>query len=179
MTYLEVARDFHTPVSANAPYSVPVIGSEQPGRSAIWRHWRFRDGHLKSLDPNITTAHQMFENTANRQPNNKCFGSRSYDPSTKTFGKYQWLTYGEVQRRRANLGAGIVQVNKDAGVLDQKYGIGLWCQNRPEWQITGNLDEEFQAVSLLTVTWTWRVCRSRSSQSPYMIHWALQQRNIL
>lgn len=47
------------------------------------------------------------------------------------------MTYDEVKKRRANLGAGIVQVNKDAGVLDQKYGVGLWCQNRPEWQLTG------------------------------------------
>lgn len=47
------------------------------------------------------------------------------------------MDYGTVQRRRANFGVGIVQVNREAGVLDQKYGVGLWCQNRPEWQITG------------------------------------------
>ncbi len=137
MSHLEVAKDYHTPPPAGAPYSVPVIGSEQPGRSAVYRHWRFRDGVLKTLDPNVTNAHQMFENTANRQPNNRCLGSRPYDPVTKKFGKYEWMTYGEVQKRRANFGAGIVQVNKKAGVLDQKYGVGLWCQNRPEWQITG------------------------------------------
>lgn len=137
MSHLEVAKDYHTPPPAGAPYSVTVIGSEQPGRSAVYRHWRFRDGILKTLDPNVTNAHQMFENTANRQPNNRCLGSRPYDPVTKKFGKYEWMTYGEVQKRRANFGAGIVQVNKKAGVLDQIYGVGLWCQNRPEWQITG------------------------------------------
>ena len=86
----------------------------------------------------MTTFHDMFESTANRQPNNKCLGSRPYDPVTKTFGKYEWMTYGEVQKRRANFGAGIVAVNKAAGVVEQKYGVGLWCQNRPEWQITGS-----------------------------------------
>lgn len=49
------------------------------------------------------------------------------------------MTYDEVKKRRANLGAGIVQVTKEAGVLDQKYGVGLWCQNRPEWQLTGKI----------------------------------------
>ena len=49
------------------------------------------------------------------------------------------MTYDEVKKRRANFGAGIVQVNKDAGVPDQKYGVGLWCQNRPEWQLTGEI----------------------------------------
>ena len=58
---------------------------------------------------------------------------------TKTFGKYQWLTYSDVQKRRANFGAGIVAVNRDAGITDQKFGVGLWCQNRPEWQITGEI----------------------------------------
>ena len=74
---------------------------------------------------------------AKRHPTSRCLGYRPYDAVTKSFGKYQWLTYGDVQKRRANFGAGIVQVCKEAGVLDQKHGVGLWCQNRPEWQITG------------------------------------------
>ncbi|KAK4692992.1 hypothetical protein P7C71_g4315, partial [Lecanoromycetidae sp. Uapishka_2] len=109
MAHLEVAKQYHPPPPAGAPYSVPVPGTAQPGRSATYRHWRFRDGILKSLDPNVRSAHQMFEETANRHPNNKCLGSRPYDPATKTFGKYKWMTYGEVQKRRANFGAGIVQ----------------------------------------------------------------------
>lgn len=137
MAYLERAKEFLAPPPPGSPYSVPVPGSEQPGRSPTYRHWRFKDGVLKSLDPDMTSAHDIFESIANRLPNNKCLGSRPYDPVTKTFGKYQWMTYAEVQRRRANLGAGIVAVNEAAGVADHKYGVGLWCQNRPEWQITG------------------------------------------
>ena len=75
--------------------------------------------------------------TANRQPTRRCLGYRPYDPVTKTFGQYQWMDYGTVQKRRANFGVGIVEVNRLAGVTEQKYGIGLWCPNRPEWQITG------------------------------------------
>ena len=49
------------------------------------------------------------------------------------------MDYATVQKRRANLGVGIKHVVKEAGVLDQKYGVGLWCLNRPEWQITGKV----------------------------------------
>ena len=49
------------------------------------------------------------------------------------------MDYATVQKRRANLGVGIKHVVKEAGVLDQKFGVGLWCLNRPEWQITGTL----------------------------------------
>ena len=52
-TYLELAKDYHKPPPANSPYSVTLPGTEQPGRSAIYRHWRFKNGLLKSLDPNV------------------------------------------------------------------------------------------------------------------------------
>ena len=75
---------------------------------------------------------------ANRQPSGNCLGSRPYNTVTKTFGKYEFMDYATVQKRRANLGVGIKHVVTEAGVREQTYGIGLWCQNRPEWQITGN-----------------------------------------
>ncbi|KAL9014776.1 MAG: hypothetical protein Q9173_000567 [Seirophora scorigena] len=84
----------------------------------------------------IHTVHQMFESAAARVPTNKCLGYRPYASATKTFGQYEWLDYTTVQRRRANLGVGLVEINKQAGVVEQKYGVGLWCQNSPEWQLT-------------------------------------------
>ena len=51
--HLELAKDYHTPVPAGKPFSVPLPGSQIPGRSAVYRHWRFKDGLLKSLDPNV------------------------------------------------------------------------------------------------------------------------------
>lgn len=78
--------------------------------------------------------------TANNHPSRKCLGYRPFDPNTKEFGPYQWMDYSTVQRRRANFGVGIVEANKLAGVTDRKYGVGLWCQNRPEWQLTGRAD---------------------------------------
>lgn len=74
---------------------------------------------------------------ANRCPKNPCLGWRPYDPKTKTYGQYQWMDYQTVQRRRANFGVGLVELHKKHGCDGEKYGVGLWCQNRPEWQITG------------------------------------------
>ena len=72
-----------------------------------------------------------------RQPEKPCLGFRPFDPVTKKFGAYQWLDYGTVQRRRAAFGAGLVELHERIGIAGQNYGVGLWCQNRPEWQLTG------------------------------------------
>lgn len=66
-------------------------------------------------------------------------GSRGWDSNTKTFGNYEWMTYAEVAERRKNFGSGIAALHQKAGVTGTQYGVGLWCQNRPEWQITGKL----------------------------------------
>lgn len=74
---------------------------------------------------------------ATRIPGSRCLGYRPYDPAKKTFGPYEWMNYQTVQRRRAEFGVGLVELHKQIGVLDAAHGVGLWCQNRPEWQITG------------------------------------------
>ncbi|KAI9840781.1 MAG: hypothetical protein M1837_001311 [Sclerophora amabilis] len=130
------AKEIAVPPPAGSPYSVALPGSETEGRSKVYRHWRFKDQLLRSLDPSITTAHEMFDFTANRYPSQKCLGHRPYDTNTGTFGPYQWQDYQTIQRRKADFGVGLVHLHKEAGVTEQKYGVGLWCQNRPEWQIT-------------------------------------------
>ncbi|KAJ6004820.1 hypothetical protein N7540_012619 [Penicillium herquei] len=119
------------------PYSVAIPGTEKPGRSPIYRAWSAQKELIKSLDPKVTTAHEMFESTANRIPKNHCLGWRSFNTTTKTFEPYQWITYETVQKRRTNFGAGLVELHiKHDCHQPGQYGIGLWCQNRPEWQIT-------------------------------------------
>ncbi|KAJ5495577.1 hypothetical protein N7539_000693 [Penicillium diatomitis] len=119
------------------PYSVAIPGTEQPGRSPIYRAWNSSKELLSTLDPEVLTAHDIFESTANRQPKNHCLGWRPFNSATKTWDDYKWLTYEEVQKRRANFGAGLVELhNKHGCHRSGQYGIGLWCQNRPEWQIT-------------------------------------------
>lgn len=53
MAFLDRAREISVPPPAGSPYGVPLPSSEQPDRSAVYRHWRFRDELLKSMDPNV------------------------------------------------------------------------------------------------------------------------------
>lgn len=123
------------PPPPGTPYSVAVPGTQTAGRSAIYRHWRHKDGPLQTLDPSCTTAHEFFEQTAQRIPKRDCLGHRPYDPVSKTYGPYLWESYGEVAKRRANFGVGLVALHESVGVFSAQQGVGLWCQNRPEWQI--------------------------------------------
>nr|POF11488.1 long chain acyl-coa synthetase 7, peroxisomal [Quercus suber] len=138
------------PPPPGAPYSVPVPGSEKQGRSAVYRHWRQKDGPLETLDPACATAHEFFEQAAKRVPSSACLGHRPYDPVTKIFGPYVWETYGEVAKRRANFGVGLVALHETVGIFGAQYGVGLWCQNRPEWQITdlGCMSQSLYSVSI-------------------------------
>ncbi|KAK7185522.1 hypothetical protein DPSP01_001863 [Paraphaeosphaeria sporulosa] len=148
---LQRAQEYAVPPPKGQPYGVPLPGSQTEGRSAVYRHWRFADKPLlETLDPAIKTAHDGFEAAAARYPKNRCLGHRPYDPVTKIFGAYVWQDYQTVQRRRKNFGAGLVHLHKQAGVTAQSYGVGLWCQNRPEWQITdlGCMSQRLYTVSL-------------------------------
>ena len=91
----------------------------------------------------------MFEVTALRIPNSPCLGWRPYDPAKKVYGPYEWMDYATVQKRRANFGVGLVEIHRQAGVGESKYGVGLWSQNRPESQIT---DLACMSQSLFTVS---------------------------
>jgi long-chain acyl-CoA synthetase len=135
------AKDLHSAPPPGTPYSVPIPNSEREGRSAVYRHYRFVDQPLlETLDPNVRTAHDSFEASVKKRPNARCLGSRSWDPATKTFHNFDWITYAQTAARRKNFGAGLVELHKKAGVKEtRQYGVGLWCQNRPEWQISGAL----------------------------------------
>lgn len=132
-------NDMKQPPPPGSPYGVPVPNSETTGRSAIYRHWRYRDQPLlETLDPEIQTLHDLFEDTVRRFPNNRCLGTRNWVPASRTWEeKYDWSTYAQVAERRKNFGAGIVEVHKAINHPADKYPVGLWSQNRPEWQVTG------------------------------------------
>ncbi|KAI9782198.1 MAG: hypothetical protein M1839_005312 [Geoglossum umbratile] len=143
------AKGLLAPPPPGTPYSVPLPGSETKGRSKVYRHWRFKDAILRTLDPAVTTAHELFEDTVKRQPARNALGYRPYDPVKRTFGPYKWLDYQTVQRRKAEFGVGLVELHEKAGIMGSGYGVGLWCQNRPEWQIT---DLACMSQSLFTVS---------------------------
>lgn len=148
--HLKAADEYLKPAPRGQPYSVALPNSEQSGRSKVYRHWKCRDGLLETLDPAVRTVHEMFESSATRQPNAPCFGYRPYNPANKSYGPYEWLDYETVQQRRTALGVGLVELHEREGITGTQYGVGLWCQNRPEWQLTdlACMSQSLYSVSL-------------------------------
>lgn len=134
-----------------SPYGVAVPGSERPGRSAVYRHHRFRDGPLlTALDPDMRSTHHLFETAARRRPDGPCLGARPWLPASRSWAdRFHWLSYAEVARRRRDLGAGFVEIHRAAGCDADKFGVGLWAQNRPEWHM---VDLALASQSLFTVS---------------------------
>ncbi|KID60144.1 AMP-dependent synthetase/ligase, partial [Metarhizium hybridum] len=133
-----LGQRLNQPPPPGKPHGVAVPGTQRPGRSPIYRHWQVKDKPLIStLDPNIRTIHDLFDESAQRVPNNNCMGVRKWFPETQSWdNKYSWVSYSNVAERRKNFGAGLVELHHRINHPQDKYGIGLWCQNRPEWQIT-------------------------------------------
>ncbi|KAF7554969.1 hypothetical protein G7046_g6669 [Stylonectria norvegica] len=135
-----------------SPYGVPVPGSERPGRSAVYRNWAVRDeALLTTFDPEIQSTHDIFEAAAVKRPSARCLGTRHWNSTTQQWeDKFDWLTYGEVDTRRKNFGAGIAEIHQRINYPKDQYGVGLWAQNRVEWQITdlGLASQALYTVSL-------------------------------
>jgi long-chain acyl-CoA synthetase len=148
--HLKKAEEYLKPVPKGQPYSVPLPNSEKDGRSKVYRHRLSRDGLLETLDPTVRTAHDMFESTVARTPNAPCFGYRPYDSVKKAYGAFEWIDYETVQQRRTTFGAGLVELHAKEGITGTQYGVGLWCQNRPEWQLAdlACMSQSLYSVSL-------------------------------
>lgn len=136
-----------------SPYGLPVPGTERPNRTAAYRHWQFVDKPLCARhNPDLTTLHELFEHVSAKKPNGQLLGWRPWNPKTHTWEeRFEWFTYREVAERRKNFGAGVVELNRRLGVSpDSKYGVGMWAQNRPEWEICnlGLVSQSLWPVSL-------------------------------
>ncbi|KAK5087922.1 medium-chain fatty acid-CoA ligase faa2 [Lithohypha guttulata] len=143
------AQELHKPPEKGQPHSVPLPNTTKTGRTPAYRHYHGCEALLETLDPAIRTGHDMFEVSANRTPHAPAFGYRPYNSAKNAFDPYQWIDYETVQKRRNDFGKGIVDIHAKEGITGTQYGVGLWCQNRPEWQIT---DLACMSQSLFTVS---------------------------
>ncbi|TKA69761.1 hypothetical protein B0A49_05215 [Cryomyces minteri] len=134
---LEKAKVVGAPPPPGAPYSVAIEGSEQPGRSKVYRHWRFKDEMLVTLDTEITTAHEFFEQTGRSRIVADLQGFFVDLVQQTDYPHETALDIAPtIPQRRPLVPTYGRQLHRQAGVTEGKYGIGLWCQNRPEWQIS-------------------------------------------
>ncbi|KAG8421591.1 medium-chain fatty acid-CoA ligase faa2 [Metarhizium acridum] len=133
-----LGQRLNQPPPPGKPHGVAIPGTERLGRTPVYRHWQVKDKPLIStLDPEIRTMHALFDESARRVPDNNCMGVRKWLPETQSWdNRYSWISYSKVAERRKNFGAGLVELHHRINHPQDKYGIGLWCQNRPEWQIT-------------------------------------------
>ncbi|KAI1418211.1 acetyl-CoA synthetase-like protein [Hypoxylon sp. FL1857] len=145
-------QELSKPPAPGAPYSLPVPGTEREGRSPIYRHYKFTDKPLlETYVPEIRTFHDLFQDAVKRFPNNKCLGTRPWNPVTKSWeNHFVWETYAEVATRAKNFGSGIYELHRRIGVPPGNHGVGVWSQNRAEWQITdiGLTTQSLFSVSL-------------------------------
>ena len=146
---LQKSEEYSKPPPKGHPYALPVPNSEKASRTAIYRHWRFTKELLDTLDPSVRTVHDVFESSVKNNPHAPCLGLRPWISSKSAFGPYEWQDYETVAQRRAAFGAGLVEIHQRVGITGTNYGVGLWCQNRPEWQIT---DLACMSQSLFTVS---------------------------
>ncbi|KAJ9616928.1 medium-chain fatty acid-CoA ligase faa2 [Cladophialophora chaetospira] len=148
--YLQKANEYYQAPPKGQPYSITLPNSAQSNRTPVYRHHKSRNGLLETLDPSVTTAHEMFEYAALRAPHAPCLGYRPYDSAKQAYGPYEWLDYETVRKRRSDFGAGLVELHAREGKVGANYGVGLWCQNRPEWQLTdlACMSQSLYSVSL-------------------------------
>ncbi|KAL0580215.1 medium-chain fatty acid-CoA ligase faa2 [Marasmius crinis-equi] len=117
--------------------SVEVPGTKKPGqtghyRNAIW-------GVTSTSGPNaFTTLTEVFDNGLQVGRDQPCLGHRpqiSANP-LKFADHYVWESWGSVDDRRRTLGSALHLLfkNGELGGGDLE-AVGIWAQNRPEWQI--------------------------------------------
>lgn len=148
--YLKYAEELQGPPAKGQPHSLPLSNSQKPGRTPIYRHYKFRDGLLETLDPEVKTVHDMFEITANRIPHSPGFGTRTWNSTKKAWEPFEWIEYETMQKKKTNFGKGLVELHEREGIVGRQYGVGLWCQNRVEWQVAdlGCVSQSLYTVSL-------------------------------
>ncbi|RMZ83906.1 hypothetical protein DV737_g1465, partial [Chaetothyriales sp. CBS 132003] len=144
------SEEYNTLPPKGVGFSVPIPGTQRHDRTPTYRHWKATNELLVSLDPSVQTVHDAFESSVRDSPHAPILGHRPYDSAKKTYGPYQYIDFETLAQRRAAFGAGLVEVNQRAGVTGSKYGVGLWMQNRPEWQIAdlGLISQSLFNVSL-------------------------------
>ncbi|KAI1447449.1 acetyl-CoA synthetase-like protein [Annulohypoxylon stygium] len=134
---LAYIKELSKPPPPGSAYAVPVPGTEREGRTPVYRHFKYVDKPLlETYNPELRTFYDLFQDAVKRFPDNKCLGTRPWNPITKTWeNHYAWQTYTEVAARSKNFGSGIHELHRRIGVPSGNHGVGVWSQNRAEWQI--------------------------------------------
>ncbi|KAH7929786.1 long-chain-fatty-acid-CoA ligase [Leucogyrophana mollusca] len=118
----------------NQSYVVP--GTKRPGQTAHYRNAAF--GLVSVETPNaLKTLPEVFNNGYSMNPDARLLGHRPVlSTNPLKFGPYVWQTYREVDIRRRRIGSALHALFQSGELVGQDMEtVGIWSQNRPEWQL--------------------------------------------
>ncbi|KAJ3189101.1 Long-chain-fatty-acid--CoA ligase 5 [Gaertneriomyces sp. JEL0708] len=122
--------------------SIELEGTRTETETGIFRSALSPDELVKDY-PNIKTVYDLLEHGIKVNPNGNCLGHRRVtgrDPKTGAlqWSGYIWETYKQVGARRINFGAGLMNIYTEVcgGSPDDKFNLGIYSVNRPEWLIS-------------------------------------------
>ncbi|KZS99134.1 long-chain-fatty-acid-CoA ligase [Sistotremastrum niveocremeum HHB9708] len=126
---------------ANADYlhqGVEVPGSKRPGQTGHIRNSAFPFIDLDTPEA-PKSVDQLFEAGLAKSGDKPFLGHRavtSTNPLTHA-NHYTWQSYKQIDQRRRYVGSALEKLFRDGsvGVAGELQSVGVWSQNRPEWQI--------------------------------------------
>ncbi|CED83432.1 Long-chain acyl-CoA synthetases (AMP-forming) [Phaffia rhodozyma] len=148
--------------------AIEVPGTRKEGQTGHYRNRLYPDQSVLIQKPKPQTLYEVTKQVTDEIPFDNGLG---YIPITSPRGqlpvtyadKLEWISYGEVEKARMEVGSAFMHLFR-AGILgDQSrieridphhsgpeggWGVGIWSGNRPEWQIT---DMGCHAFSLVGV----------------------------
>ncbi|KAF9932240.1 hypothetical protein FBU30_008662 [Linnemannia zychae] len=132
--------------------SVELPGTRTPGATGHYRHIGFVDGlvdHIRA-DPAVKTLYDLFQSSLAKYSDKDMLGSRAYNPETKTWSGYNWQSYRQIDQRVNAFGSGIMHINESVLGNTQlnRWSLGIWSLNRPEWFISEMICNYYNLVSV-------------------------------
>ncbi|KAJ2722549.1 medium-chain fatty acid-CoA ligase faa2 [Coemansia sp. Benny D115] len=130
-------------------YLVPE--SAEMGYSPIMRRYEYKDGRFPDPLSNVTTLYELFRHRVAATPKSPFVGSRRFNPVTRKFGAYEWITAAQAGDVVDHFGSGLdliyqqhVPPPSTAATEDDPAGaqpgqgqqaLGIYSINRHEWLV--------------------------------------------
>ncbi|GJJ70329.1 long-chain acyl-CoA synthetase [Entomortierella parvispora] len=120
--------------------SIELPGTRTAGATGHYRHSAFQDGlidHIREA-PHVKTLYDMFENSVKKYGKKEFLGHRPYNRVTKKHDGYVWQTFEQIHKRVNDFGSGLMHLNQAILGHSQlnRWSLGIWSTNRPEWSIS-------------------------------------------
>jgi long-subunit acyl-CoA synthetase (AMP-forming) len=118
-----------------------------------------------------TTLFELFQNSVAKYSGEKLLGWRPIDAATGKAGPYEWLTYGEVNKKVEAIASGLAGLGVKAGDRVGVYGVNC-CEWMMAMQVgVGGLGAKAVVDRRKPVT-----CSARQVQTPFPAQLVLEEK---